>query len=418
MTRGARVLGIAAAIAVCAASATRASAGDASVADAGPRGAGATARDSDRVSRRIGLAEAIALVVREDAPLAAADEHVAAATAEAARSYPFNPFVQLQVLPYASAGTPVVAHYVLVMQMFELGRAQRWRRVAGRARAEQVRAGRHAALRAEALAVTRLYFAALYQCGLYALAVRRAELAGSPAAVEGEAAVLAALASGSLRHEVLLARLARDDAAEMLAARLRLPDVRVEASGDLSAWQWPRLVDIGAEDVHPDVSAIDASMALAYANWRLARATQVPGLQIGPYYQRGASGDVSVGFRAQVELPVINAGRRLEKLRVAELARQTLAAARVREDLRRRARVAADRYAQIMAAATSLRADVAAATTNAPDTSVVKAARLQADRQVLDAMFAAAQAATDVVEAMDLPLTALLGEPPSKERLP
>ncbi len=363
-------------------------------------------REEPRALRRLTLAEALELAHVEDAPLAEADEQLAEATVEATRTYPFNPFVQFQVLPYASAGTPAVAHYVLMMQMIELGRQHRWRKAAGRASADQLRAARDQSGLAEAVAVARLYFAALYQRGLHELLLRRidleeARLAASHSAGQrsAEEQVLELVAGRSLRHEVDLAVLARDDAQALLAARLRLPvGTRLDLVGDLVTWRWPRVETTpGASPVdHPDLAATDASAAAAHASWNLARAARVPGLLIGPYYQRAPNGDVSVGFRGQVELPVLNAGRRLERMRAAELARRDLAAARARADLERRAAQAVTRYGHVAGLAAAFQADLTAALDATGDSLALRDARLRADRIQLDMLFQVAQAAVDV----------------------
>ena len=50
----------------------------------------------------------------------------------------------------------------------------------------------------------------------------------------------------------------------------------------------------------------------------LATANKTPDLQIGPYYQRTADGTSFLGFRAQMDIPVINSGRPLEQQRISE----------------------------------------------------------------------------------------------------
>jgi cobalt-zinc-cadmium efflux system outer membrane protein len=73
----------------------------------------------------------------------------------------------------------------------------------------------------------------------------------------------------------------------------------------------------------PDVLAARSNIDVARANLRLATANRTPDVQLGPYYQRDPDGMTRVGFRTEMELPVINSGRPLENQRAAELDQQT-----------------------------------------------------------------------------------------------
>jgi outer membrane protein TolC len=65
--------------------------------------------------------------------------------------------------------------------------------------------------------------------------------------------------------------------------------------------------------------AAHADIDTARAGFCLASAAKTPDLQVGPYYQRTTDGTSFLGFRAQMDIPVINTGQPLEAQRHAEL---------------------------------------------------------------------------------------------------
>src|SRR5205823_4253976 len=68
----------------------------------------------------------------------------------------------------------------------------------------------------------------------------------------------------------------------------------------------------------PDLMAARADIDTAYANYCLSNAARTPDLLIGPYYQRDDFGTVFAGFRAQMDIPVMNNGKPLVRQRAAE----------------------------------------------------------------------------------------------------
>ena len=81
----------------------------------------------------------------------------------------------------------------------------------------------------------------------------------------------------------------------------------------------------------------------------LATANRTPDLQIGPYYQRTADGTSFLGFRGQMDVPVINSGRPLENQRIAELNQRVTAWHQLQRRADLEAQAAWERYTQAMA---------------------------------------------------------------------
>ncbi|HLQ46710.1 MAG TPA: TolC family protein, partial [Planctomycetaceae bacterium] len=94
----------------------------------------------------------------------------------------------------------------------------------------------------------------------------------------------------------------------------------------------------------PDVLAARATLDAARANCDLADAARTPDLQIGPYYLKDDFGTTFVGFRAQMDLPVINSGTPLLRQRSEELHQQTIAWQQLQTRAELEARAAIDRY--------------------------------------------------------------------------
>src|SRR5205085_8463627 len=100
-------------------------------------------------------------------------EAVSRAAYGVARTYPYNPYVQVEVLPYAreaNGETGSTVNYVLLMQQFELAHQRRYREQTGLALLSRTEAN---IVQAEVLAVAeteRRFFTALYQKGLLELA--------------------------------------------------------------------------------------------------------------------------------------------------------------------------------------------------------------------------------------------------------
>ena len=153
----------------------------------------------------------------------------------------------------------------------------------------------------------------------------------------------------------------------------------LELTEDLTQWEWhsadpSQLANVMSADLamrspptdanevisslaacRPDVLAARATLDAARANCQLADASRTPDLQIGPYYLRGDAGGTFVGFRAQMDLPVINNGMPLLRQRSEELHQQTIAWQQLQTRAELEARAAIDRYerARLLIASTA-----------------------------------------------------------------
>ena len=288
-------------------------------------------------------------------------EGVGTATLGVAQTYPFNPFVQIQATPYQSAqnaGPGTTYHYVLLMQQIQLGHQQQHREEAACAALNGIRWN---VLQAELLNVAqteRLYFAAVYQRGLRDLADLNAENNGQLLAIlqsrkdtgdatESDVAIVR-LDARSTRQQQKLAEANLQTALLDLKRHLCLqPDEKIDLDDDVALWNW-----LPAESTHiaalaggrPDVMAARADADTARANSSLANASRIPDLQIGPYYQRNDSGTTFLGFRAQMDLPVVNNGIPLLRQREAEFYQRAMTAQQLTTRARLEAEAAADRY--------------------------------------------------------------------------
>jgi hypothetical protein len=115
------------------------------------------------------LEDAIAISLADNPDLVAqrSAQPAAQAAYRAARTYPFNPQIQVQVFPYTrdpngNTDIPVSQQYVLI-QTFELGGQQRFRAEAADASWNQVRGTIWQAELLNVAQTERLFFAALYQ---------------------------------------------------------------------------------------------------------------------------------------------------------------------------------------------------------------------------------------------------------------
>ncbi|MEZ6073493.1 MAG: TolC family protein [Pirellulales bacterium] len=299
------------------------------------------------------LDTAIAISLARDPTLVAqrATEPVAHAAYHVAEVYPWNPFVQVAVLPYArdrEGDVLAVNHYVWLMQTIELAHQQRYREASAAAAWGQVR---WTIVQAELTSVAqteRLYFTALYQRELRDLARRAATLneellgvvqrqfkAGLATAVEQTNAKVA------MRQSDVQAQMAEANYRTAVLALQRQLNLRsdepVVLLGDLSGFTWQPIMDETsplpggpmtlrtaetlAADLaqnRPDVLAARNGVSMARANANLARANQVQNVSIGPFYERDESGTVFAGFRTQMNLPIWDNGSALTAQRRAE----------------------------------------------------------------------------------------------------
>lgn len=284
------------------------------------------------------------------------NEGVSVGALGVARTYPFNPFVQVQAMPIQDAkdgGPGTVPHYVLLMQQVQLGHQQRFREENALAALNSVRWN---IVQAELLNVAqteRLYFTALYLRGLrdllqanvavndQLLAILEKRLEAGDAAAADVAIVR--LDNRAARQQARLAEANYQTALLDLRRQLNFPiAVPFEPVGDLSEWEWLSplpgetipAVEQSAQSCNPmdatsvaaslvasrpDVLAARADLAAARANVNMARGARIPDLQIGPYYQRNEGGTTALGFRAQTDLLVFNNGMPLVRQREAEV---------------------------------------------------------------------------------------------------
>jgi cobalt-zinc-cadmium efflux system outer membrane protein len=345
-----------------------------------PPGAVATPAPPNELLR-LDLVQAIETGLAQNPDLVALrrNEGVSLGALGVARTYPFNPFVQIQATPLQQnqdAGAGTVYHYVLLMQTLQLAHQQQYREEAGLAQLTSVRWNIHQAELVNLAATERLFFTALYLRGIRDLVRASADAnqqlfnvlqkqfeAGQSSAAD---VAIARLDSRSTRKQAELAEANYQTALLDLRRQLGLPlQIPFEPAGDLTAWQWrsptsesslhgfcPNICFTADGQIElsslvagrPDVMAARADLAAARANASLANASRRPDLQVGPYYQRSESGTTYWGFRAQSDIPVINSGVPLLRQREAEV-RQRLA---VWQQLQNRAQIEAqaalDRY--------------------------------------------------------------------------
>ena len=310
-------------------------------------------------------------------------ERVSEAALGVAQTYPFNPFVQVQATPYqhpqGGGGGGTTYHYVLLMQQIQLAHQQQYREDGA---AAMLNGTRWNILNAQLLNVAqteRLYFTALYQMGLRDLTQANADnneqlltilerqlKAGQATAADVS---IVRLDVRSTRQQAQLVEANYQTALLDLKRQLNLPmSQSLELTEDLTQWEWhaadpSHLAGVMSADLamraqtpdpneivaslaacRPDVLAARASLDAARANCQLADASRTPDLQIGPYYQRNNSAVTFLGFRATMDLPIINNGTPLLKQRSEELHQQTIAWQQLQTRAELEARAAIDRY--------------------------------------------------------------------------
>jgi outer membrane protein, heavy metal efflux system len=322
------------------------------------------------------------MVVRSAEPVAHAAWHVA-------KTYPFNPQFQTQVLPYTRDNdgndAPVSQQHVLV-ETFELAGQTRLRASVAGATWEQVRRTIRQAELVTVAQAERMYFAALYQRELRKASQLLVTLNDAMVGVTerrlkaGQAnsadVALARLQAQSSRRQQRLM-----DANYQTALRQLLNFLNVGEDGALQLtdrwldWEWNSMADVlggysyqlqhegqapglsiedsvtqfepsirGLIAERPDVAAARAGVAMARENLTLAEAMRTPNLQIGPMWQRDDSASQFWGVQAQVNVPIVNTGTPLVRQRYAELQQQRITATRLEEKAVLEAGAAIRRY--------------------------------------------------------------------------
>lgn len=290
-------------------------------------------------------------------------ENVGVATVGVAETYPFNPWVQVQATPgqYGSNGQAAGStyHYVLMMQQIQLAHQQQFREDAAYSSLNSIRWNISQSELQTTSTAAQLYFTVLYRRGL--LEIARASQDNNSSLLQAltkryEAGDLSAADLATVRidtrstsQQLRLAEANYQTALRNLRNQLGLdPDSPVDFRGDLRDIQWrmptaetarqwqpevyqQQIADLSDEKAwiaswaacRPDVQVAHADIDVASANLNLASANKMPDLIIGPYYQKDASSLTHYGLRAQMDIPVLNTGRPMERQRMAEFNQKT-----------------------------------------------------------------------------------------------
>jgi cobalt-zinc-cadmium efflux system outer membrane protein len=318
-------------------------------------------------------------------------ERVSMAAKGVAETYPFNPFLQVQATPFQDAGNGGpnnMYHYVLLMQTIQLAHQQDFREQGAKFALNSTRWNIHHAELQTLAQAQRLYFTALYLRGIRTLAETSHEnnlqllsilenQLDAGAATAADVAIVRVdtastrqqqqLASANFRNA--LRDLARhvgvqpgtlpDIAGDLQQFEWLLPNVSPQqassAVNELNEDEWNHAVNNSTSNVlgwamsRPDVMAARSDVDVTRANLGLASAAKTPDLQVGPYYQATADNTTFLGFRAQMDLPVVNNGEPLERQRLAEHHQRITAWNQAQRRAELEATAAMDRYASALA---------------------------------------------------------------------
>lgn len=336
----------------------------------------------------VSLEQSVRLALTHNPDLVALrqSENVSSAARGVAQTYPFNPFVQVQVTPWQDqkAGGPgATYHYVLLMQTIQLAHQQQFREQAGSFTLNSTRWNIHQAELQTLAQTDRLYFSALYQRGVKDLTEagdrnNRQLLRILERQLEAGAATAADVAivrvdAASTRQQLLLATANYQTALRDLSRQIGvLSNAVVAVTGDLRSIEWrlpgfapdsdiatsEQILAAGSDAKseilpwaasRPDVMAARSDVDVARAGLSLASASKTPDLQIGPYYQTTADSTQFLGFRGQIDLPVINTGEPLERQRMAEHHQRLTAGQQTLRRAELEAEAAFERYVQALA---------------------------------------------------------------------
>ncbi len=313
-------------------------------------------------------------------------ERVSLAAKGVAETYPFNPFVQVQATPFQDAGNGGpnrTYHYVLLMQTIQLAHQQDFREQGARCALNSTRWNIHHAELQTLAQAQRLYFTALYLRGIRTLSEASLEnnlqllriLENQLEAGEATAAdaAIVRVDAASNRQQQRLAAANYQNALRDLARHIGLkPGSLPDITEDLHCfrWQLPNIStqeietadDAGIQSVNtskdsvvgwalsrPDVMAARSDIDVSRANLGLASASKTPDMQVGPYYQSTADSTTFLGFRAQMDLPVVNNGEPLERQRLAEHQQRITAWNQAQRRAELEATAAIDRYVDALA---------------------------------------------------------------------
>ena len=288
-------------------------------------------------------------------------EGVGTATLGVAQTYPFNPWVQVQATPYQHAltgGPGTTTHYILLMQQIQLAHQQQYREEAACAALNSIRWN---VLQAELLNVAqteRLYFSAIYQQGLRDLAelnarnnrqlleILQSQFEAGQATASDVAIVR--LDAKTTQQQLKIAEANLQTSLLDLKRHLGLPSTATfDLDTKVMSWKWrpadsAQMTELAAG--RPDVMAARSDAVSARANTNFANAARTPDLQIGPIYLRDDFGVTFLGFRAQMDVPVINNGVPLLRQREAEFCQRMMTSQQLSTRAQLEAEAAANRY--------------------------------------------------------------------------
>ncbi len=411
----------------------------------------------------LSLSQSISLGLAQNPDLIALrqSENVGVAALGVAQTYPFNPFVQVQATPFQDAqtgGPGTTYHYVLLMQTIQLAHQQQFREEGGISALNSTRWNIHQAELLNVAQTERLYFSALYLRGILELAsasdqnnqqllstLEKQLNAGQATAAD---VAIVRVDARSTKQQVRLAKANYETANRDLKRQLGIsPDDPIKIDGDLRSLEWTipslRVPEMAIESdakltnnssqrniaiasrvaTRPDVLAAYSDIDVARAAMCLATAAKTPDLQIGPYYQRTADGTSFLGFRAQMDLPVVNTGRPLEQQRITEFNQRVTAWNQLQRRGELEAQAAWERYELAVAA---LADDATYGVTDLPkelesleqqflagEVDVVRVVQartsiIQNQRVRLDLLNEVAQSAANLTAAAAIPLEELL----------
>ena len=412
-----------------------------------------SAETIDVSSRSTSLHQCISLSLAQNPDLIAIrqNDSVGSAALGVAQTYPFNPYVQVQVTPWQErkiGGPGSTYHYVLLMQTIQLAHQQQFREEGAASTLNSIRWNIHQAELLNVAQTERLYFSLLYMRGIHELAqashdnnqrlLRTLEKQLEAGQASAADVAIVRVDARSTQQQMRLAQANHQTALRDLKRQLGMPsDSPLPLDGDLKSWPWklPSLrseSDFVASDItsrawsRPDVMAAQADVDAARAGMCLAHAGRTPDLQVGPYYQRGADGTTFLGLRAQMDLPVLNSGQPLEQQRIAELNQRVTAWQQLQRRAGLEAEAAWERYAQALSALTEIATEIGPA--NLPqelqsleqrflegEVDVVRVVQartslIQSQRAHLDLLNELAQSAANLTAATGMSLEELLND--------
>jgi outer membrane protein TolC len=365
-----------------------------------------------------------------------------------AQTYPFNPYVQMQVLPYGrhkNGDSTSVSHYVLLMQTLELAHQRRYREGGALANIDKTHWTIHQAELTNVAQTERLFCAAAYQREVrdqlleiarlneeFVAVLQRRFATGQSLDADVTVAHVQAIVS---RQQAQLAEANYRTATLELAKQIAVPICGpLDVADSLSSLVWEPVgcsttnyvTPDGCAECRPDVLAARADVRAAEAALDLADASRRPNLITGPIYERDDAGTVLIGLRAQMDIPVLNTGRPLVAQRETELHARQETLTQLQTKVRLDAGAALERYEharQVVEQCTHSREELAAQMRRMTDAfnagqidyvrvMNAKISAAQAARARLDLLNELAQAAAGVTASCGLSMDVFVHAPP------